>query len=65
MKKYTVLIADSAVSDIDDIVNWFLSVNNKYAKKLYYNLKKKILSLQEYPGKGRIVPELEKNGILV
>jgi hypothetical protein len=38
VKKYTVLIADSAVSDIDDIVNWFLSVNNKYAKKLYYNL---------------------------
>lgn len=56
MKRYDVIISEFAENDINE---------NTYAKKLYFSLKKKILELKDLPDKGRIVPELERYGILI
>ena len=63
MKKYDVIISELAEKDINEIITYYISINTEYAKKLYGRIKGKILELSLLPEKGRIPPELEKNGI--
>jgi len=63
MKKYDVIISELAERDINEIITYYISMNMEFAKKLYAKIKAKILELSILPEKGRIPPELEKNGI--
>jgi len=63
MKKYEVRISKFAESDINDIIGYWIVKNRTFCFSLYDKLKSKISELGYFPEKGRIVPELEKNGI--
>ncbi len=63
MIKYEVLISKFAENDLLEIVNYYESKNKKYALDLYSKIKARILELHEFPERGRIVPELERQGI--
>jgi len=63
MNKYDVIISEIAEKDIDEIITYYLSMNKEFAEKLYFKIKARILDLATFPDKGRMPPELEKNGI--
>jgi toxin ParE1/3/4 len=64
MQKYEIIISRFAENDLKEIVNYFLEINPEYAKTLFLKIKSKILELKEFPERGKIVPELEQQGII-
>ncbi len=63
MKQYEVVLSQLAEIDINEIVSYYLQKNRETALELYKSIKNRILELDNLPSKGRIVPELDKNGI--
>ena len=63
MKQYEVVLSQLAEIDINEIVSYYLQKNRDVALELYKRIKNRILELDNLPNKGRIVPELDKNGI--
>jgi toxin ParE1/3/4 len=63
MKQYEVVLSQLAEIDINEIVSYYLQKNRDTALELYKRIKNRIFELDSLPSKGRIVPELEKNGI--
>ena len=63
MKQYEVVLSQLAEIDINEIVSYYLQKNRDVALELYKRIKNRILELNNLPNKGRIVPELDKNGI--
>ena len=63
MKQYEVILSQLAEIDINEIVSYYLQKNKDVALELYKRIKNRILELDNLPNKGRIVPELDKNGI--
>jgi len=64
MQKYEIIISRFAENDLNEIVNYFLEINPEYAKALFQKIKSKIFELKEFPERGKIVPELEQQGII-
>jgi len=61
-KIYAVNITQSAETDLDEIILYIAQDNTKTALKILDKLQKKIYSLENYPERGRWVPELlDKN----
>lgn len=56
--EYRVRIPNSVKKDIEEIIEYHLDDRPDYAQKLFESLFERIRSLQSFPGKGRIVPEL-------
>lgn len=63
MKRYEVVLSQLAEIDINEIISYYLQKNKDSALELYKRIKNRILELDNLPNKGRIVPELDKNGI--
>ena len=63
MKQYEVVLSQLAEIDINEIVSYYLQKNRDVALELYKRIKNRILELNNLPNKGRIVPELDENGI--
>jgi toxin ParE1/3/4 len=63
MRKYEVIVSQFSERDIDEIINYFIDINKDYSISLYKKLKKRIIELETFPEKGRMVPELEQKGI--
>ena len=63
MKQYEVVLSQLAEIDINEIVSYYLQKNRDVALELYKRIKNRILELDNLPNKGRIVPELDTNGI--
>lgn len=63
MQKYEIIVSDFAEKDIKEIISFFYIKNIEYAIELYKKLKKRISELEIFPERGKIVPELEKQGI--
>ena len=63
MKQYEVVLSQLAEIDINEIVSYYLQKNRDVVLELYKRIKNRILELDNLPNKGRIVPELDKNGI--
>jgi toxin ParE1/3/4 len=63
MKQYEVVLSQLAEIDINEIVSYYLQKNRDIALELYKRIKNRILELDNLPNKGRIVPELDTNGI--
>jgi len=62
--KFKVNIVSSAEEDLFDIYKYvFFNDSEEKADKLYSKLYEKCLSLQEYPNRGHVPPELSLIGI--
>jgi Plasmid stabilization system protein len=58
MSQYTVYIPSSAITDIQEIVDYIAEDNPTISLEVLNRLEKRINSLKEYPERGRVVPEL-------
>ncbi|WP_432960518.1 type II toxin-antitoxin system RelE/ParE family toxin [Treponema sp. OMZ 840] len=63
MKIKEIIVSRFAEDDLNEIVEYYFSVSRNYIEKVISEFEKNIMSLQKYPKSGRIVPELEKQGI--
>ena len=64
MKIKEVVVSQFAEDDLNEIVEYYFSLSEGYVDKVNSEFEKNIMSLQKMPKMGRIVPELEKQGIL-
>jgi len=62
--KYSVIIPKTVKTEIDEIISFYYVEKEDYAFKIFENFINRIDSLKEFPERGRVVPELEKNNIL-
>ena len=58
-----VLVTEFAKNDLREILEYYQSSSQKYVEKVISDFQENILSLKKYPKSGRIVPELERQGI--
>jgi toxin ParE1/3/4 len=61
---YKTIISRYAEDDLIEIIEYYNLKNEIYSQKLLLALEKKVEELKEYPERGRVVPELEKQNIL-
>ena len=59
-----VIVSRFAEDDLNEIIEYYFSLSQNYVEKLISEFEKNIMSLQRHPKSGRVVPELEKQGIL-
>jgi toxin ParE1/3/4 len=64
MKKYDVRWADAAETDLTGIVEYGATDSPSNASEILENVRKKASSLQLFPERGRVVPELRDQGVL-
>ena len=58
-----VLVTEFAKNDLREILEYYQSLSQKYVEKIISDFQENILSLNKHPKSGRIVPELERQGI--
>jgi len=63
-KTYNVIISHLAELDLNEIIEYYINVNENYVEKIILQFEDKISNLSHFPEIGRIVPELEKQNIL-
>ena len=64
MQRFDVVLSRFAENDLKEIIAYFSDINPEYTRELYNKIKTKILELKTFPNRGKIVPELEKQGII-
>lgn len=64
MEQYEVYLTSFAETDINEIFTYYNEDNHEFALKLLGKLKTRVFSLKTFPLKGKIIPELEKQGII-
>jgi len=62
--KNEVIVSQFAEDDLNEIIEYYYSLSEKYVEKVISEFEENVMSLQKHPKSGRIVPELEKQGIL-
>ena len=63
-KKYIVKWTAPARDDLDEIIDYIAKTNLNYAVKTLDKIEDAVKKLDRFPGRYRIVPELEKYGYL-
>ena len=63
-KKYRVVWANIAANDLKSIIDYIADDSPSNAFKIFKNIKQKASNLYLFPERGRIVPELQDQGIL-
>ena len=63
-KKYQVVWSNIAENDLKNIIEYIADDSPPSALKIFKSLKQKASSLNTFPQRGRIVPELQDQGIL-
>jgi len=63
-EKYQVLWSNIAENDLKNIIEYIADDSPPNALKIFKNIKQKASSLNTFPERGRIVPELRDQGIL-
>ena len=58
-----VIVSQFAEDDLNEIVEYYFSLSPNYVENIVSEFETNILSLQQYPKRGRIVPELDRRGI--
>ena len=58
-----VIVSQFAEDDLNEIVEYYFSLNPNYLENIVSEFETNVLSLQQYPKRGRIVPELDRQGI--
>jgi len=62
--KYEIIWTDVAENDLKDIIEYIYIDNHKNALTVLKNVKQSASNLYTLPERGRIVPELQEQGIL-
>ena len=62
---FQVIWAKSAVQDIEEIIDYIAQDSPLTAKKLFTQIKERVETLASSPHRGRYIPELQKQGILI
>jgi toxin ParE1/3/4 len=63
MQKYELIVSNFAEMDLKEIITFFYNKNVQYSIELYTKIKNRIDELEVFPERGKVVPELEKQGI--
>ncbi len=63
MKIKEVVVSKFAEDDLNGIVEHYFSFSRDYVEKIILEFESNVISLKEYPKSGRIVPELDRQGI--
>ena len=58
-----VIVSDFAKEDLHEIIAYYQSLSQKYVDKTISAFENNIISLKSFPKKGRIIPELQQQGI--
>lgn len=58
-----VVVSQFAEDDLNEIAEYYNSLSQNYVAKVVSEFEKNVMSLKNHPKSGRIVPELEKQGI--
>ena len=58
-----IIISEFAEADLDEIVAYYYSRSPDYVERIISEFEENIESLKNHPKSGRIVPELERQGI--
>lgn len=58
-----VIVSQFAEDDLNEIAEYYFSLNPNHVENIVSEFEINILSLQQYPKRGRIVPELDRQGI--
>jgi len=61
---YDVIWSKSAFTDFERIIRYITQDNPSQASAIFKNIKERASSLRSFPERGRVVPELEAQGIL-
>jgi toxin ParE1/3/4 len=65
MKKvYKIIWAESAEKDLSGILEYVIRDNPTHAVKIFRTIKRKTSNLYHAPTRGRIIPELQEQGVL-
>jgi len=64
-KEYRVFWTKSAISDLERIIEYIAEDSPQTAKCIFAKLKKQVGSLNYSPQRGRHIPELQQQGILL
>lgn len=64
-KRYEVIWAKSAEKDLREIIEYIAEDNPSRAFELFIEIKHRASGLHTFPLRGRIVPELQEQGIII
>jgi len=64
-RKYVVRWTDTAENDLEAIIDFIAKDSLDMALEILEKLRKKALSLHTFPERGRLVPELKEQGIII
>lgn len=56
-------ISPFAQDDLNEIIEYYYSLSQNYVETTISQFEENVMSLQQHPKSGRIVPELERQGI--
>ena len=59
-----VIVSKFAEDDLNEIVEYYFLLSQNYVEKIISEFEVNVMSLKKHPRSGRVVPELEKQGIL-
>jgi len=63
-RKYDILWAESAENDLLGIIEYIARNNPSQAQKIFNKIKRATSSLFHSPNRGRIIPELQEQGVM-
>lgn len=58
-----VIVSEFAEDDLNEITDYYFSLNQNYVSRIITKFEENVMSLLKHPKSGRIVPELEQQGI--
>jgi toxin ParE1/3/4 len=64
MKEYKTVFSRYAEIDLIEILDYYQEMNPTYTKKILDRVEKRIEDLKQFPERGRVVPELERQNIM-
>ena len=64
MKRFKTVFSRYAEIDLIEILDYYQEMNPVYTKKILERVEKRVEDLKEFPERGRVVPELERQNIM-
>ena len=64
MKHFKTVFSRYAEIDLIEILDYYQEMNPVYTKKILERVEKRVEDLKEFPERGRVVPELERQNIM-
>ncbi|MCR5612674.1 type II toxin-antitoxin system RelE/ParE family toxin [Treponema sp.] len=58
-----IIVSEFAEEDLNEIADYYFSRSPDYVERIISEFEENVMSLQKHPRSGRVVPELERQGI--